>query len=172
MTCGICQLRPESRGTILIASPDVIQPPRIKPHYLSVQADQMVTVAGLRAARRILAQPALDGLRGQETSPGAELTHDDGLLSYARETGKTLYHPVGTCRMGPGPDSVVDAQLRVHGLSGLRVADASIMPNLVSGNTNAPTIMIGERAADLILQSATVDAQTPRHPSYCDSATG
>ena len=110
----------------------------------------------MRIARDIMNSPLMRDEVVEETKPGAELDSDNALLDYARQTGVTLYHPVSTCRMGPDPDrgDVVDARLRVHGLTGVRVADASIMPELVSGNTNAPTIMIGEKAADLIKQEA------------------
>ena len=134
----------------------LFEAPAIQPNYLDAEQDQQVHIAGMRIARDIMNSPLMKDEVVEETKPGAELDSDDALLDYARQTGVTLYHPVSTCRMGPDPDrgDVVDARLRVHGLTGVRVADASIMPELVSGNTNAPTIMIGEKAADLIKQEA------------------
>jgi len=154
MTCGVCQLRPESRGSILIDSTDPTAAPRIRPNYLATEGDRRAVVDGLRHARRIAAQPALARYLAEERQPGPAADSDEALLDFARHTGKTLYHPVGTCRMGKDPNAVVDAQLKVHGVPGLRVVDASVMPTLISGNTNAPTIMIAERAADLILAEA------------------
>lgn len=153
LTCGVCQLRPRSRGTILIAQRDSLAAPAIRPRYLTDEHDKQVLLDGLRFARKIAAQPALAGVATEEL-PGSAIAGDGDLLEFARRTGKTLYHPVGTCKMGRDADAVVDNELRVHGLQGLRVVDASVMPTLVSGNTNAPTIMIAERAADLILASA------------------
>lgn len=155
-TIGPCQLRPESKGYVHITSADPFEAPAIQPNYLDAEQDQQVHIAGMRIARDIMNSPLMRDEVVEETKPGAELDSDDALLDYARQTGVTLYHPVSTCRMGPDPDrgDVVDARLRVHGLTGVRVADASIMPELVSGNTNAPTIMIGEKAADLIKQEA------------------
>jgi choline dehydrogenase len=154
LTMNPCQVRPESRGHIRIASPDPTVHPSIVPNYLSDPLDQEVAVAGLKWGRKIAAQPALQQYIEHEMMPGPGLVADQALLAYARMAGSTLYHPVGTCQMGHGPQAVVDPQLRVRGVEGLRVVDASIMPRLVSGNTNAPTIMIGEKAADLILGKA------------------
>jgi len=109
-------------------------------------------VKGVRRAREILAAPAWDGLRGAEVSPGSQKTSDEALAEHIRQHAETIYHPVGTCKMGQDPMAVVNDRLQVHGIGGLRVADASIMPTLVGGNTNAPAIMIGERASDLIRQ--------------------
>jgi choline dehydrogenase len=154
VTLGPCQLRPESRGTIALASPDPLDPPAIRPNYLATERDRRIVVRALEIGRAIAAQPALAKYVVAELAPGPDAVTSDDLLAYARAAGRTLYHPVGTCRMGSGADAVVDARLRVHGVGGLRVVDASIMPTLVSGNTNAPVIAIAERAADLILADA------------------
>ncbi len=144
-------LRPESRGEVVIESADPGQPPAIHPNYLDVQRDADLLVGGMQSARRIASAPALRPFNDGEYLPGADCVSDDDMLDFVRQRGGTSYHPVGTCRMGTGDDAVVDARLRVHGLTQLRVVDASIMPQIVSGNTNAPTIMIGEKAADMIL---------------------
>jgi len=154
MTCSVYQLRPESRGSILIRGTDPFEPPAIRANYLAEESDRRATIAGIRAARQVFQQAALTQYRGEELKPGAAIQADDELLDYARRTGSTLYHPVGTARMGTGPDSVVSPALKVHGVTGLRVADASVMPIIVSGNTNATAIMIGEKAASLILGDA------------------
>lgn len=150
LTIAPCQLRPESRGSIHIRSSDPRTHPAILPNYLSDSLDQEVIVAGLRWGRRIAAQQPLRGYVAHETAPGSDLQSDEELLQYARDTGTTIYHPVGTCAMGASASAVVDPQLRVRGVHGLRVVDASVMPRLVSGNTNAPTIMIAEKASDMI----------------------
>ena len=151
LTIAPCQVRPESRGTIRIKSADPTVYPAIAPNYLSDSLDQEVAVAGLKWGRKIASQPALARYIDHEMLPGPDFTDDEALLGYARMAGSTIYHPVGTCQMGQGPMAVVDAQLRVRGVEGLRVVDASVMPRLVSGNTNAPTIMIAEKAADMVL---------------------
>jgi choline dehydrogenase len=151
LTIAPCQVRPESRGTIRIKSSNPAEYPAIQPNYLADPIDQQVAVASLRWGRKIAAQPALAKWIESELLPGPGFDSDEALLGFARMAGSTIYHPVGTCQMGSGPAAVVDAQLRVHGVQGLRVVDASIMPRLVSGNTNAPTIMIAEKAADMIL---------------------
>ena len=146
-----CQLRPESRGSVHIVSADPLENPAIRPNYLHARLDQEVLVAGLRWTQRIAAQPALASLIDHPLERHLVHAGDSELLDHARATGATAYHPVGTCRMGAGDDAVVDTRLRVAGTGSLRVVDASIMPTLVSGNTNASTIMIAEKAADLII---------------------
>ncbi|MGH6958008.1 MAG: GMC family oxidoreductase [Caulobacteraceae bacterium] len=158
LTIAPCQVRPESRGFIRIKSADPTVYPSIQPNYLTDPIDQQVAVASLHWARKIAAQPALARWIDHEMLPGPEVVSDDDLLAFARMAGSTIYHPVRTCRMGHGEGAVVDPELRVHGVTGLRVVDASVMPRLVSGNTNAPTIMIAEKAADLILGKAPAGA--------------
>jgi choline dehydrogenase-like flavoprotein len=153
-SCHVCLLRPRSRGRLTLRSADPLAPPRIDPNFLADPDDMQRLVRGFRRMRDILAQPALAGHRGKELADSAGATTDAQIEAYIRSHADTIYHPVGTCRMGGGPLDVVDAQLRVHGIEGLRVVDASIMPSIVGGNTNAPTIMIGEKAADLVKQSA------------------
>lgn len=158
LTIAPCQLRPESAGTIRIRSADPGMHPAIAPNYLADPLDQATIVAGLKWARALAAQPALAAFVDHELSPGDAIQTDADWLAYARETGSTIYHPVGTCKMGRDAMAVVDPQLRVHGVEGLRVVDASVMPRLVSGNTNAPTIMIAEKASDMILGKAALAA--------------
>lgn len=150
-TASVCQLRPESRGRLVTISADPRQAPAIHPNYLATAKDCAITVAGIRLARRLAETPPLRDFIKAELQPGGQLRTDDELLDFARQHATTIYHPVGTCKMGTDAMAVVDARLRVHGIDRLRVADASIMPTLVSGNTNAPAIMIGEKAADMIL---------------------
>lgn len=151
LTMAPCQLRPELRGHIHIRSSDPQAHPKIFANYLADPIDQEVAIASLKWARTIAAQASLAPQIQQELIPGDGLQGDAALLAYARAAGQTLYHPVGTCKMGRDPMAVVDPQLRVIGIDGLRVVDASVMPRLVSGNTNAPTMMIAEKAADMIL---------------------
>ncbi|MGH6763545.1 MAG: GMC family oxidoreductase [Phyllobacterium sp.] len=151
-TASVCNLRPESRGTIHLRSPDHRSAPAIQPNYLSAVADRRVAADSIRITRRIVSQAPLQRYRPEEFKPGPQYETEEQLVTAAGEVGTTIFHPVGTCRMGVDADSVVDPQLRVRGVKGLRVADASIMPSITSGNTNSPTIMIAEKAADMILQ--------------------
>lgn len=146
----VCDLRPLSRGEIRLTGTNPLAHPAIEPNYLADPRDLEKLVLGVKAARRILAAPAFDPYRGEEIRPGPGVQSDEEIREFVRERAETIYHPAGTCRMGNDPLAVVDPELRVRGLEGLRVADASIMPLLVGGNTNAPAIMIGEKAADLI----------------------
>ncbi|MBS0444678.1 MAG: GMC family oxidoreductase N-terminal domain-containing protein [Proteobacteria bacterium] len=148
-TASVCNLNPTSRGAVSITSPDPAQAPSIAPRYLSTDADRLVAAESLRLTRRIVAQPALARYRPEEYKPGVQFRTDAELAKLAGDIGTTIFHPVGTAMMGPANDpmAVVDARLRVHGVRALRVADASIMPTITSGNTNSPTLMIAERAA-------------------------
>jgi choline dehydrogenase len=150
-TASVCQLRPESRGTLKIRSADPTVPPEIKINYLATQTDRTANVEGLKILRKILAAPAMRSFVAEEIYPGVKCASDDELLQFCRDTGSTVYHPVSTCRMGNDALAVVDQMLKVKGLDGLRVVDGSIMPDLVSGNTNAPIIMIAEKAAEMVL---------------------
>ena len=153
MTIGVTQLRPQSRGSIHIGSPDPFAAPEIRPNFLADPEDQDCLVAGMRMGRAIMAQAPMEAFRGAELNPGSAIANDADLLDFARRTGQTIYHPVGTCAMGSGPEAVVDPQLRLRGIDGLRIADASVMPRIVSANTMAAVVMIAERAADLIRSS-------------------
>jgi len=155
MTISVYQLRPESLGSIHIRSAIPDDQPKIIFNFLTNALDQQCMVDGFDTIRKIAAQPALDLYRGDEFSPGKDVRTDDEILHWIRNNSQTAYHPIGTCRMGPaGPGTVVDDKLKVHGLEGLRVADASIFPTMPSGNTNAPSIMIGEKAADILKAAA------------------
>ena len=151
---SVCQLRPESRGFVRIKSADPAQAPAIQPRYLSSAFDRDVVVAGLKLLRRIMTRPAMTRYVAEERKPGPQMTSDADLLEFARSSGTTVFHPTSTCRMGQDERAVVDEWLRVRGVGGLRVVDASIMPTVVSGNTNAAAVMIGEKGADMILQDA------------------
>ena len=156
ITISVCNLRPESRGSTHASSADPRAAPVIQPNYLSALADQRVAVDSIRLTRRLAAAPALARYAPQELKPGAKLKSDDELAQAAGEIGTTIFHPVGTAKMGLAQDplAVVDEQLKVHGLMGLRVADASVMPRITSGNTGSPTMMIAEKAAEMILVDA------------------
>ncbi|MFN7753647.1 MAG: GMC family oxidoreductase [Pseudomonadota bacterium] len=145
-------LRPLSRGEVALRSADPMEAPLIRPGYLSDERDLPTLLAGMKAARRLMQQPAIAGLVVREHDPGPDCTDDTAMEHHLRRRGGISYHPVGTCAMGRGPEAVVDARLRVHGVEGLRVVDASIMPTLVSGNTNAPTFMIAEKGAAMVLE--------------------
>ncbi|ACA17709.1 glucose-methanol-choline oxidoreductase [Methylobacterium sp. 4-46] len=155
-TASVCNLRPSSRGSVHAASPDPAAPPAIRPNYLSTDEDRRVAVDALKLTRRIVAQPPLARYRPEEYRPGPEVTSDEGLLRAAGDLGTTIFHPVGTARMGPDhePGAVLDARMRVRGVRGLRVVDASAMPRITSGNTNSPTIMMAEKGAAMILEDA------------------
>jgi choline dehydrogenase-like flavoprotein len=149
-SCHVCLLRPQSRGSVSLASADPLAPPLVDPNFLAEPDDMARMVRGFKLMRQLLQQPALAGYRGQELPVSAAAQTDEEIAQFIRNYGDTIYHPVGSCRMGPGPLDVVDAQLRVHGMQGLRVVDASVMPRIVGGNTNAPVIMMAEKAADMI----------------------
>ena len=147
-------LRSESTGSIHISSADATKPPAIRFNFLNAQLDRDVTLEAMRMTRKIMTAPAMQDVATEEIAPGVSIDADDELLDWVKKNAETTYHPIGTCKMGTDPMAVVDDQLRVHGMEGLRVADASIMPTLTSGNTNAPSIMIGEKAARMVLAAA------------------
>ena len=153
-TMSVCQLRPESRGTVRIRSTDPFEPPSMKPNYLSTELDRRYAVAGITLARSLAATEALRPYISEEYRPGPSATTDEHLLDFARNYGATIFHPSGTCKMGSDAMAVVDERLRVRGVAGLMVVDCSIMPTLTSGNTHAPAVMIAEKASDLILDDA------------------
>jgi choline dehydrogenase len=155
-TASVCHLRPSSRGLIEVLSADPAVAPRIAPNYLATSEDRAVAVAAIRLTRRIVSAPALAAYQPAEYLPGVRFDTDDLLADAAGQIGTTIFHPVGTCKMGPAtnPAAVVDTRLRVHGVGGLRVVDASIMPTITSGNTNSPTLMIAEKGAAMILEDA------------------
>jgi choline dehydrogenase len=154
MTIGMWQMRPQSRGWVETKSPNPAMPPAINPRYLAEETDRRCVVGGLKLARRLFAAPAINPYVAAETLPGADVESDDELLDYARQMGSTVFHASCSCRMGQDPMAVVDDRLRVHGLDRLRVVDASVMPAVTSTNTNAPTIMIAEKGAEMILAAA------------------
>ena len=147
----VINLHPESRGSVRLASADPFTRPAIRHDYFSREADLIALRDGIKTARRIFQEAPLDGMVDDEMYPGVDATTDDAIDAFIRKTSSTIYHPVGTCRMGTDPEAVVDEKLRVQGIEGLRVIDASVMPNVPGGHTNAPTIMIAEKAADMIL---------------------
>jgi choline dehydrogenase len=153
-SASVCQLRPESRGSLRIKSADPSAPPAIRINYLATETDRAAFVDGIKMLRKILAAPALKPFVIGEVEPGPNIASDEEILNFCRQRGSTVYHPTSTCRMGNDPLAVVDQRLRVRGIESLRVVDASIMPDLMSGNTNAPTIMIAEKASDMILEDA------------------
>ncbi|GAA0784445.1 choline dehydrogenase [Roseibium denhamense] len=150
MTASVCNLRPESRGHVHITSPNPSDPPEILPKYLSAEADRRVAADAIRLTRRIMSSSAMKPYKPEEFLPGADLTSEDELVKAAGDIGTTIFHPVATCRMGMDAGAVVDERLRFRGLSNLRVIDASVMPSITSGNTNAPTVMIAEKGADML----------------------
>jgi choline dehydrogenase len=154
-TLSVCQLRPESTGSIALASSDPFAPPKIYANYLATETDQRCTTAAMAFARKLAATLPLSDYVAAEVQPGPDYVTTADLLTYARRHGATIFHPAGTCRMGTDDDAVVDPRLRLRGIDGLWVADCSIMPKLVSGNTNVPAIMIGEKASDMILEDIT-----------------
>ncbi len=151
-TAHVCHLRPQSRGFVTLRSADPLAPPMIQPNYLSVPDDRRVLRQGVRIAREIFRQKAFDAYRGAERMPGPDVASDSEIDAFLTGGAETIYHPVGTARMGHDAAAVVDPALKVHGVTGLRVVDASVMPALVSGNTHAPTVMIAEKAADMMLR--------------------
>jgi len=159
-TYSVCQLRPEARGYVRIKSSDPFDAPAIQANYLSTETDKRTTVAAVKFARKVAASAPMNSLMKREFKPGPEVRTDDEILEFCRNHASTIFHPAGTAKMGPEDDplAVVDQRLRVHGLQGIRVVDCSIMPTLVSGNTNIPTVMIAEKAADYILQDALTKA--------------
>jgi len=155
---SVCQLRPESRGFVRITSADPRTPPAIQPRYLSSRTDRDTVVEGMKLLRRIMRRPAMRRYIAEERAPDPNATSDAELLAFARANGTTVFHPTSTCRMGADATAVVDERLRLRGIAGLRVVDASIMPTVVSGNTNAAVVMIAEKGADMILQDAVAEA--------------
>ncbi len=160
-SCHVCLLRPKSRGTLQLNSADPFAAPRIDPAFFAEPDDLQRMLRGFKLMRHVLQQPALSGFRGRELPASAAAQSDAQIEQFIRDRADTIYHPVGTCRMGADALAVVDAELRVHGVQGLRVIDASIMPSVVAGNTNAPTIMIAEKAADMIKAAASASVATP-----------
>lgn len=154
MTIGVAQLRPQSVGSIHIKSADPFEAPAIRPNFLSAEEDRVSLVEGMKLARRVVSQPSMRPYVAQELSPGAAVQSDSEWLDFARYNGQTIYHPIGTCRMGSDENAVTDPRLRLRGMENLRVVDASVMPRMVSGNTQAAVMMVAEKAADLVLEDA------------------
>ena len=154
ITPSVCNLRPTSRGHLRIKSPDADVYPAITLNYLSTDEDRRIAADGMRFTRRIMAARALEKYQPEEWRPGLQVQSDAALAHAAGDLGTTIFHPVGTCKMGNDPLAVVNDRLAVHGIQGLRVVDASIMPRITSGNTNAPTVMIAEKGAEFILEDA------------------
>jgi choline dehydrogenase len=160
-TSFVCLTHPQNIGSVSLRSPDPKDAPMFQMNYLQSEADVQKLVTGIKLLRNLFGASAFDEFRGKEIAPGADKQSDEALVAYVRETCSTVWHPVGTCKMGTDPMAVVDPELRVHGIKGLRVVDASIMPTITTGNTNAPTIMIGEKAADLIKAAGRASQQVP-----------
>ncbi|HEY8050394.1 MAG TPA: GMC oxidoreductase, partial [Ramlibacter sp.] len=154
-SCHVCVLRPASRGSVRLAGNDPLAPPLVDPNFLAERDDVDRMVRGFKLMRHIMTQPALANFGGRELASSAQARTDEQIEAFIRAHADTIYHPVGTCRMGPGANDVVDERLRVKGIEALRVVDASIMPRIVGGNTNAPVIMIAEKAADMVKEDAT-----------------
>ncbi len=156
MTLSVCQLRPESRGHIRIKGTDPFAPPEMQPNYLATDLDRRTNIAALRSIRAITGSKSMAPFIKREVKPGKDADTDEALLEFARNNGATIFHPSGTCTMGPDndPSAVLDERLRVRGIAGLRVIDCSAMPTLVSGNTNAPVVMMAEKAVDMIREDA------------------
>ncbi|MCK1792021.1 GMC family oxidoreductase [Pseudomonas violetae] len=162
-TMSVCQLRPESRGYVRITSTDPLQPPSMQPNYLSTELDRKTVIAAVRYTRKLAQTGPLKRLIRREYRPGIEHQSDEQILEFCRQYGATIFHPSGTCKMGNDPQAVVDSRLRVHGVQGLRVVDCSIMPTLVSGNTNVPVVMIAEKASTMILQDCLQPGARTQH---------
>jgi choline dehydrogenase len=170
-TFSVCQLRPQSRGHIRVRSRDPFEPPEMQPNYLSTELDRSTAVAAVKAARAIAAAPSMAPYVRREVKPGPDAVTDEDLLEFCRDQGATIFHPSGTCRMGGDAMAVLDARLRVHGVAGLRVVDCSAMPTLVSGNTNAPAVMMAEKAVDLIREDARRPADAAASLAFAGACT-
>ena len=153
LTASVCNLNPQSRGKVHITSKDYKIAPLIDPNYLSEEKDKIVAAQSIKLARKIISQPAMKKYNPKEFAPGIQFQTEDELKKVAGDIGTTIFHPVGTCAMGSNKTSVTDINLKVRGVDGLRIADASIMPTITSGNTNAPTLMVAEKASEMILQT-------------------
>jgi len=164
ITASVCNLRPKSVGYVHLSSKALNTKPIIKANYLSHPEDQQVAIDSLKLTRKIFQANSLSAYNPQEYKPGADVQSDEALLKAAGDLGTTIFHPVGTCKMGSDKMAVVNSQLQVHGLQGIRIADASIMPTIVSGNTCSPVIMIAEKAADMILKTQATQKETNKSP--------